>query len=481
MRVLDEAIERFLTYYPSQATHMGLHEYDLSVPDLSREGMEKFLDWVPDCLAKLKEWESGSLELDRDQIVRELEQALIYVGEWRFWKYYPVAPSTASDLLISIITSPIPKSFKEAALAARMKKLPELFERSKELLEKPKELWVQLARAELQGLKLLLVNMNAPEEVKEAVEEYDKWLDSLEPDKGFEPIGEELFERLLESRYIKMSPAELASLARKKAKELREELEEAPPGKEVESAKEVYAEAVKRAKTFVTENKIVPLAPDEELDIMDTPEPLRPTTPYAAYLPPEAFSPFNLGFLLVTPGAAKRDYFDILNTAVHETYPGHHVQLSTHLPTRYRYFAASTDYIEGWAHYTEELMLEKGFEKHERYVWQVKRDMLWRWVRVYIDVELSTGRMSFEEAVKELVETAMLDEKGAYAEVLRYTLTPGYQLSYAYGKMRIKEIKEIVKELEGSKFSEYEFHGKFLKIGALPVDLIKEKVEGFFG
>ena len=162
---------------------------------------------------------------------------------------------------------------------------------------------------------------------------------------------------------------------------------------------------------------------------------------------------------------------------MHETYPGHHLQLSLHLPTKYRPIVAdATDLIEGWAHYSEELMMELGFEKDPRYVWQVKKDSLWRLVRVYVDVELSTGKMSFEEAVKELVEVAMLDEASAKAEVLRYTLTPSYQLSYAYGKRRIKEMREEVKEYAGSSFSLYGFHRLLLKDGALPVDVLRKKI-----
>ena len=478
MRVLDLAIRKFLEYNPHYGSYLGLREYDFKVPELTRKKIEESLDWSLDCISRLKEWEpeNEELETDRDEVVRALELNVLTEGEWRPWKHYPVAPSVASELLLSVLLSPAPEDHKERALQARLKALPKLFEESKELLEKPKSVWVQLARAELQGLKLLLVNINAPDEVKRAVEEYDKWLDTVQSEEGFQPMGEELFRRLMQVRYIKMSLEELESLARKKAKELREELEEVPEGKEAEDPKKAYEEAVKRAKSFVIERKLVPLAYDEELEIIDTPEPLRPTIPYAAYMPPQAFAPFNLGYLLVTPGAAKRDYYDVLNTAVHETYPGHHVQLSFPLPTRYRHFASATDYVEGWAHYTEELMMEEGFCKEPRYVWQVKKDMLWRWVRVYVDIGISTGRMSFEEAVKELVEVAMLDEKSASSEVLRYTLSPGYQLSYAYGKMRIKEMRELAQEYSESAFSLYEFHRKLLSYGALPVDLLKEKM-----
>ncbi|NPA84936.1 MAG: DUF885 domain-containing protein [Crenarchaeota archaeon] len=479
MRALDLAVRKLLDYFPHYGSYLGLREYDFKVPELTKKRIEEFVSWSSECASRLREWEpeNEELEADRDELVRSLELHSLIEGGWRPWRHYPIAPSAASELLLSVILSPAPEDHKERALRARLKALPKLFEESKELLEEPKSLWVQLARAELQGLKLLLVNINAPDEAKRAVEEYDRWLDSLEPEEGFRPIGEELFKRLLQIRYIKMSAEELERTARKRAEELREELGEAPEGKEVEDPKEAYEEAVRRAKSFVVERRLAPLAYDEELEIIDTPEPLRPTIPYAAYMPPQAFAPFNLGYLLVTPGSAKKEYYEILNTAVHETYPGHHLQLSYPLPTKYRHLASATDFVEGWAHYAEELMLEEGFSEEPRYVWQVKKDMLWRWVRVYVDVGISTGRMSFEEAVKELVEVAMLDERSASSEALRYTLSPGYQLSYAYGKMRIKEMRELMKEVLGSAFSLYDFHSWLLGSGALPVDLLKERLE----
>ncbi|UXD22837.1 hypothetical protein IPA_08765 [Ignicoccus pacificus DSM 13166] len=474
---LDKTLQDMFSCEPQTATYLGLHEYDFLYPELGCEWMSKCLDTLELDLSELSSWEEEKLELDIQEAVRSLKVMQITTGFWRYWKSYPIAPGLISEMLISTILRNAPEDFKKKALEARIKAIPRMLENSKEMLSKPKKVWVQLARAELNGLKLMLLDMNAPNDVLESLAEYDKWLDSLEPEEGFEPIGETLFEELLRIRGIVETPSSLASWARSEARKLKEELGEEPQGKEVENAKDVYLEAVKRAKNFVIEKKVAPLALDEELEAIDTPKPLIPTIPYAAYFPPAPFEWRNLGYLSVTPGAAKREYYDILNTAVHETYPGHHLQLSLHLPTRYRPIVANaTDLIEGWAHYTEELMMELGFETNPRYVWQVKKDMLWRLVRVYVDVELSTGKMSFEEAVKELVEVAMLDENSAKAEVLRYTLSPGYQLSYAYGKRRIKEMREEVKEYLGSKFSLYEFHKTLLKEGSLPVDVLRKLI-----
>ena len=474
---LDKMLQDYFTCNPHAASYLGLHEYDSLYSELSKEWLEDCLDKNEINLEELSSWEAEELEVDVQEAIRTVKVEQIIEGFWRPWKSYPVAPQAISEHVLSLLIRESNDVHKNYAMERRIKAIPKMLENSKELLERPKRIWVQLARAELNGLKLTLVDLNAPSDVLNKLVDYDKWLDSIEPEEGFEPIGETLFKELLSVRGIREDPFELAAEAKKRAKELREQLEEAPPGKDVENAKEVYLEAVSRAKRFVKEKRIAPLAPDEELDVVDTPKPLVPTIPYAAYMPPPVYSWRKLGNLLVTPGASKRDYYDILNTAVHETYPGHHLQLTLPPPTVYRPVVANaTDLIEGWAHYTEELMMEQGFENHPRYKWQVLKDSLWRWVRVYVDVELSTGKMSFEDAVKELVEVAMLDERSAQAEVLRYTLSPGYQLSYAYGKMRIKEMREEVREYMGSKFSLLKFHELLLSEGALPVDEIRRRL-----
>ncbi len=475
MNPLDESLLAWFKCFPHHASFLGLSQYDSLYPELSLAWMEKCVDELNSSLANLEDWEDEALEIDASEAVRSLRSSLLEFAFWKPWKGYPIAPSVITELILTVLLrKDLPEPHKSEALAKRIKAIPEILENSKELLERPRELWVRLALAELEGLKLTLLELSVPQEVLAKLVEYEKWLEGLEPDEGFEPMGEPLFRELLGVRGIRMGIESLESLARKKAEELREELGERPSGKAVEDPKEAYAESVKRAREFVVEKRLAPLSPDEQLSIEETPKPLVPTIPFAAYNPPSPFSFLNMGYLFVTPKASKKDYYEILNTAVHETYPGHHLQLSLKLPTKYRYVVANaTDLVEGWAHYSEWLMYENGFDDHPRYRWEVMKDSLWRWVRVYLDIGLSTGKLSFREAVEELTEVVGMDEEAAKAEAIRYTLTPGYQLSYAYGKMRILEMREKFKEYLGSKFDLYSFHEALLSEGALPVDVLE--------
>src|SRR5207245_7736832 len=112
--------------------------------------------------------------------------------------------------------------------------------------------------------------------------------------------------------------------------------------------------------------------------------------------------------------------------ACHEGYPGHHLQLSTAAdhPSIARKALRSNVFIEGWGLYVEELMTELGYlDDPETRLLRLK-DLLWRAARVSVHVGRATGEMSFDEAVRFMVERARLEQPNAVAEVRRYTLNP---------------------------------------------------------
>jgi len=100
--------------------------------------------------------------------------------------------------------------------------------------------------------------------------------------------------------------------------------------------------------------------------------------------------------------------------------------------------------------------------------------MIWRAVRIIVDVKLSRGEMSFEEAVDMLVREAGMSREAAVAEVNRYTQTPGYPLSYLLGKHLILKLKEEVKQKMGEKFDEKFFHDTITANGYLPISMLRK-------
>jgi uncharacterized protein (DUF885 family) len=307
-------------------------------------------------------------------------------------------------------------------------------------------------------------------------------------------LGEERFERLLELRELPDSPAAILTLGRQYLEEVRATREELLashwPGQTLdqvsalvraqrpqsfEAALGEYRDVIAAARDFVDANGLATLPPGEELRVEPTPSFLRPVIPFAAYEPPARFDARQLGIYIVTPrdgDLSEHNRAAVLNTSVHEGYPGHHLQFAcaNQHPSLARLLSAdcATELVEGWAHYSEQLMYEQGFSAGPEVRFVQLNDLVWRACRIIIDVELSSGRMSFDQAVEMLVTEAAMSRPSALAEVRRYTFTPGYQLSYLYGKHLLLKLRERRRRAEGSEFDLRRFHDRLLYAGAVP-------------
>jgi uncharacterized protein (DUF885 family) len=126
-------------------------------------------------------------------------------------------------------------------------------------------------------------------------------------------------------------------------------------------------------------------------------------------------------------------------------------------------------------------MVEKGFITDlETRLIQVN-DMIWRAVRIIVDVKLSRGEMSFEEAVEMLVKETGMSREGATGEVKRYTMTPSYALSYLIGKHLIQKLKQELKQKMGDKFDEKSFHDTITANGYLPISMLRKAFDQKIG
>jgi hypothetical protein len=247
-----------------------------------------------------------------------------------------------------------------------------------------------------------------------------------------------------------------------------------------------YAEQMERARRFVEERGLVSL-PEGALEVVATPAFLRPLIPFAAYHPPGAFSSDRTGWFYVTPPEAGTDpevergilrdhcVHDLASTALHEGYPGHHLQfLSAQAQERTVRKVVDTPLtIEGWALYCEEMMAEEGFYSGPEELFFQKIALLWRALRVVLDVGLHTRGMSFEQAVAHLMEKIQVDQSHAEAEVRRYCAEPAYQLCYAVGRRELRSLRDAYRAAHGGDYSLRGFHDAVLSYGGLPVSLMR--------
>ncbi len=258
--------------------------------------------------------------------------------------------------------------------------------------------------------------------------------------------------------------------------------EEQPAPDELVAA---YAAEVERSRASVISHNVAPV-PAGLLEVVDTPGFLRPLIPVAAYQPPGAFSDDKTGWFYVTsPSNAEADddvrlsgthcVHELACTAVHEGFPGHHLQLlnAHEQPSIVRKVVGSAITIEGWALYCEELMEDFGFYRSLEEELFRRLALLWRAVRVLADVGLHTRGMSLEEAVTLLTDRVHLDRNSAEIEVRRYCSEPAYQVCYAVGLRELQNLRKDFRAATGDGFTDRDFHQAVLSYGGLPVSFMR--------
>jgi len=245
-----------------------------------------------------------------------------------------------------------------------------------------------------------------------------------------------------------------------------------------------YAREMTRARDFVRDRGIVAV-PEAPLTVAATPDFMRPLVPFAAYDSPGPYSSDRTGWFWVTlpdPALAPdqrermlRDHcrHEMGATALHEGYPGHHLHLVTMQQqashTRKNVWTPLT--VEGWALYCEDMMAEQGFYvTAEEQLFQ-RVHLLWRAVRVLLDVGLHTRGMTFAHAVDYLIAHLHADRANAEAEVRRYCATPTYPLCYAVGRRELLHLREDFTTDRGTALRD--FHNAIMAFGGLPVSLIR--------
>jgi uncharacterized protein (DUF885 family) len=239
-----------------------------------------------------------------------------------------------------------------------------------------------------------------------------------------------------------------------------------------------YAAEMERARQFVVEHGLASI-PDGPLEVIATPSFMRPLIPFAAYDPPGAFSADRRGWFFVTvPDTEQlKDHcvHEIACTALHEGYPGHHLQFlaAQRLGSPVRRVVGSPLTIEGWALYCEEMMADEGFLAKPEEVFFQRLHLLWRAVRIVLDVRLHTEGLSVDDAVAYMTRTLGIGQASAEAEVARYCGAPAYQLCYAVGRRELVTLRDDYRARAGASFSLRAFHDELLRYGGLPVSLIR--------
>ena len=530
----DEYFDFYIETYPEMATMVGVHAFDHRLTTYDRLSLDKQVRTFREFKKRAEKLLSdGGLSIaasiDARLVASNSEIQVLEIEKmmrpWLDPTLYVEISLYGLFLLVSREVVPIEE--RASSVAGRLKEFGRVLAEAKQNLENPPSVFTTTALGMLKGadgfIKETVTYLGgrvpkARSELEsslkasiEAIRDFETYLkdDLLPRSSGDFAIGRDLFETKLRVQHmLDIDTRTLEKMGRRLLAETREQIEslsnELHPGKNwkdvVEALKENHPDASKlrteyekhmrKAREFVLAKNLVPVPAGEELRVIDTPSFERSTIPYAAYVRPGPFDEKQEGLFFVTPVDTNasievqtdqlkgHSYASMILTALHEGYPGHHLQRvhSNRVPTKVRHLCGNSVFAEGWALYCEELMKEAGFYRsREVELFQLK-DMLWRAARVVVDLGLHTRTMSFDEAVEFLISEALIERPNAVAEVRRYTYSPSQPSSYAIGKAEVLTLREEEKKRLGPRFSLSKFHEKLLSSGTIPFKLVKEEI-----
>ena len=502
---------------PVEGTFVGRHEFDSELPRFDSASLREYGAALRSYTSSLEEVEADTLddEIDRTATLHAARHDLLVLEREK-----PHARNPTHALLYALngihlllVRPSDNESQRGAALLGRVQALPRFLDEAASALTEPRAVFVDTARAMIAGgvsllrdglaRTALMIDPIALTEARDAaidaLHRYGDALALMEPagDDGF-GIGRELFDLKLHTAHmIRENADELLRFGERLRTEAIAELERLAgevqpntPWRDVvrslredtptrDTAIDEYRNAMSAALDFTVGRGLVTV-PEGELVVAPTPDFLRALIPFAAYQGPAAFDGDARGTFFVTlpqPNEPWRLHCraELPSTALHEGIPGHHLQIVTAcaLPRHVRRVLASPAAQEGWALYCENLMAEQGFIGDPAARFFQVHHLLWRALRVILDVSLHTKGMTVDKAAEILHTELGLDEGAARAEAVRYCAFPTYQLCYAVGRREILRLRDDAREARGAMFSLRAFHDELLSYGALPTPLAR--------
>jgi uncharacterized protein (DUF885 family) len=217
--------------------------------------------------------------------------------------------------------------------------------------------------------------------------------------------------------------------------------------------------------------------------IRQLPEAFKPTSPGGFMNPPGVYDKDSTGFFFIpTYNPESKNFY--IRAAIedprpilgHEGIPGHFLQLSiaNHVSDEIRRQHEDSVFVEGWALYGEEMLSRTGlYPNNSPAQGQILRLSRYRAARIGVDVNLHTGRWTFEEAVKYFMDAGGLDREAAEGEAAGAASSPTQKISYIIGKWQIMNLLGRYKDRAGEAFRLGQFHDDLIKNGSLPISVVE--------
>ena len=524
----EQFVYDMLALSPSSATSVGFHQHrgmrlDAMLDDVSKAGLDRqrrfFNDYKrrfddvsrqPDLSAE----DRADIELIRNQI----ELSLLELDTIQGWKHNP---TTYVELIGNALYSPYvldyaPKTRRFRDIVARIQKLPTVLEQARANLTDSPEVWNRVAQEENEGNIALIdvtLRRDCPAETKAefdkaaagaltALRDFNTWLRTdLSHRTSDWRLGKEKY--ALKLKYAlgaDQSPEQLLADAEAVLKSTREKMAEAAKGETIEAALnrvaakhatvETYFEAAKRdlaeATSFVRDHKLLTLPARTNLQVIPTPEFMRGIYGVGGFNPAPALEPRLGAFYWITPIPSKwpadriesklREYnfYGLKILTVHEAMPGHYVQAeyANDIQPRGRRLVRAIfgngPYVEGWAVYATEMMIDSGYYKDDpgmQLTWG--KQFLRAVANTILDIRMQTMGMTDQEALDLMLKDTYQEREEATAKLQRAQLSSTQLPTYFSGYRGWLTVRDAYRARKGSSCSMQDFHERALKEGAV--------------
>ena len=540
-QIADAYLRGHYAFNPSEATTAGLHEFDAKLEErdaasVAREA--KRLRGVLAELARVPEWRlSPEARYDYLVLGSHARAQLLELEDLRAWRrdpnFYNRLVSSSIDNILKRAYAPVEQRLP--AVLARERQIARLLEEARQNLDNPPRLYTETAIAQAAGSVAFFERVvpqmferaggsrldaarraefhAANEQAAAAVRSFRDWLerDLLPRSNGDFALGAENYRKKL--LYEEMVETPLPALLREGERRLRETqdemravADEIAPGRGVSAALQLLAREhptsdglvgearadLDRIRAFVRTEGILTPPASENLSVSETPEYARAVS-FASLDAPGAFERVATeGYYYVTPAdpawtprqqeehLGHYNRYGLTITSIHEAYPGHYYQLlkAKQSPSRVRAALGSASFVEGWAHYCEQMMLDEGFGGNNPKLRLAQLDAaLLRLCRYVVGLRLHTAGMSYPEAVEFFVREGYQARTNAEREARRGTLDPTY-LVYTLGKMEILKLRDEWRQQLGDSFRLGDFHDRLLSYGMPPVKILRMAMLG---
>ncbi len=540
----------YFHFAPTMGTSAGLHQYDNQLEDYSAASIQKEIAALHEYEKRVEAIDPSALDAsvagDREILLNNIRSQLLTLEVIRPWEKNPDNYSSGITYSIFVLMER-PYASADVRLRAvveREKLIPQALQEARTNLKNPPRIFTEIALEQIDGLISFFQNdvpsafstVTAPgtkaefaksnADVVAALQAYGAWMknDLLPRSNGDFRLGADTFRRKL--AYDEMVDIPLDRLLQIAFDDLhKNQAEFARVAKEVDPAKtpaEVLAElaAIHPAPdkllaafhntfdsliTFINAHHIITIPSTVQPTLEETPPFMRATT-FASMDPPGPFETrstkayFNVTLpekdwakQHIAEHMASFNVGTIISTSVHEAYPGHYVQFlwMPEFPSKIRKVLGANTNIEGWAHYTEQMMLDQGYdapgpnataaqirESHLVRLGQLQ-DALLRDARFVNSIKLQTGegepggKWTMDQAVDFFVKQGYQSPSVGLVETKRGTADATY-LYYTLGKLEIMKLREDLKKKEGPNFSLQTFHDNFMRQGFAPIKIIRK-------